>query len=55
MLILIPLLLIILVLYVIDAVYFEDVKPKKMKEPQSISKENNASTQKYLDKYLRKQ
>jgi uncharacterized membrane protein len=54
MLILIPILLIILTLYIIDVVYFEDVKPKNLEENKVITKDANMSTQKYLDKYLKK-
>lgn len=54
MLILVPIILIVIALYVIDALYFEDMKPKSTQNQNVISKESNVSSQKYLDKYLKK-
>ncbi len=54
MLILLPILLIILTIFVIDSLYFEDTKPKEIQQNQVIKKDANVSSQKYLDKYLKK-
>lgn len=55
MFLLLPIILIILILYIANAFYYEDTKPKNNPEKKVIHKEHNVSAQSYLDKYLKKE
>jgi len=52
MIILVPILLIILIIFTIDMLYFDDVKPINEPEKKSIEKTDNRKN--YIDKYLKK-
>jgi len=52
MLILVPIALIILIIFVVDALYFDDVKPKDEPNKKVIEKIDNRKN--YVNKYLEK-
>lgn len=51
MLILVPFILIILLIFVVDALYFDDVKPKDTANDKVIEKTDNRKN--YVNKYLK--
>ncbi len=51
MLILVPIILIIFVIFVVDSVYYDDVKPKDTFEKKVIEKKDNRKN--YINKYLK--
>jgi len=52
MLILLPIVLIILTVFVIDALYYDDVKPKDEPNKKIIEKKDNRKN--YINKYIEK-
>ena len=51
MFILVPIVLIILIIFAIDTVYFDDVKPKNEPIKKTIEKKDNRKD--YVNKYLK--
>jgi len=51
MLILVPFILIIFVIYAVDSLYFDDVKPKNEPEQKVIEKKDNRKN--YVNRYLK--
>ncbi len=52
MLILVPFVVIVLIIFVVDALYFDDVKPKDEAQQKVIEKTDNRKN--YVNKYLKK-
>jgi len=52
LLILVPFILIVLVIFVVDALYFDDIKPKDEPNQKVIEKKDNRKD--YINKYLEK-
>jgi len=52
LLILVPFALIILVIFIVDALYFDDVKPKDEPNNKVIEKTDNRKN--YINQYLKK-
>jgi len=51
-LILIPFIVIILIIFAVDSIYFDDVKPKNSENQQKIEKSDNRKD--YINRYLKK-
>jgi len=51
-LILLPFVLIVVIIFAIDFIYFDEVKPKEEPAKQSIKKTDNRKN--YIDKYMKK-
>ncbi len=56
MLMILPFVVVILIIVAINHIYYSDVKPKNIKDPQQIEKKLGKQdvTQNYLDKYIKK-
>jgi hypothetical protein len=52
LLILIPFIVIILIIFAVDSIYFDDVKPKNNVNEKEIEKSDNRKN--YVNKYLKK-
>ncbi len=55
MLILLPFVLVVVILALINHIYYSDAKPINMQKPQHAEKKVNSqdTTKKYLDKYIK--